>query len=1156
MGTNALLSVALRRGERILKHLRTTTNHPARAGLQIIGLIVGAMYSMAAIAQVQFTDVANSAGIAGDTYESRTTHGLGMNWIDYDNDGWPDLFAVNGWNTNGAHLFRNEGNGTFSRQDTLLPVLINNEMMGSVFADYDNDGDSDIYIFTDNADGPVGPSGAPVNILLQNQWVENGNQVVPGQPLFVDVTAAAGVEDLLDTPNSDGPAYRAATGGWLDYDRDGNVDLYVCHWDRGKHGQATNRDRLYRNLGNGTFEDVTDTSGIIPVEDGTYHRPCLAFIGAHLDSDLWPDIYIGNVDAPRPFGHDYIFQNNAGAGFTDRTADSAGVGDDADAAMGVTVADIDFNGGWDIYLSDLGADPEPIGNPLYMHTGADILYNDNNADVAGVQGANSWGVNFLDVDHDGFEDLFVATMGGQASLLYMNDQGNGTFDQHPGGLGANEARGSAYADFDRDGDLDIAVVEINGSLQLHRNDTTSTGHWLQIQLVANDTQSGLWSNRDAIGTLVKVTANGKTYMRQVIGGDSGHGQNNLDLHFGLGTAAIIDQIEVFWASGATLVLANQPVDTFMAISEVGASVALVSPLPNNDITNASTTFNWISDGVVAIQSWRLLAGTTPGASNLFDSGDLADTQMSVEATGLPTDGTQVFVRLQYQLNGVSHHIDYQYGTSNQGPGTPAITSPVPGSTLPSGDVSYVWNGNGAAADDWQLLAGTSVGDNSLHDSGVLPSTTTSAVISGLPEDGSTIHVTLRWNDGGSPSEVNYTYTASSGPGGGVPTMLSPADGSTLAGASETFTWSTEGANVTKWRLEVGTTSGSTDLYGKSLDSAILSEVVSGLPTDGSTVYVRLKWKSDGITSSADFVYTAATDDPPPPGTPDITSPASGSTFPSGDVNFAWADNGTTVDDWQLLAGTSVGDGSLYDSGVLPSTTTSAVVSGLPEDGSTIHVTLRWNEGGAPSEANYTYTASSGPGGGVPMMLSPLDGSTLAGASETFTWSAEGVTVDKWRLEVGTSPGSRNLFATSLDSAVTSTVVSGLPTDGSLVYVNLKWRIDGVVSLVSYVYTASGDGGPPPGGTPVMTSPADGATLAGASETFSWSAEGATVEKWRIEVGTSAGSRDLFATSLDSAVTSTVVSGLPTDGSTVYVNLKWRIDGVVSSASYVYTASGP
>jgi hypothetical protein len=1050
-------------GERFMKHLRPATNQfdnaPPRTGLKIISLIVGVMYSLVATAQVQFTEVSVQAGISGDAYVSRTVHGLGVNWVDFDNDGWPDIFTVNGFNGDGSHLYRNERNGTFSNQDILLPAMPNDEQMGSVFADYDNDGDSDIYIFTDNQAGPVGPFAGPVNILLKNQWVENGNQVIPGQPLFVDVAAAAGVDDLLDTPHADGPAYRASTGGWFDYDRDGHVDLYVCHWDRGKHGEDQAKDRLYRNLGNGTFEDVTTTTGLIPVDDGTYARSCLAFIGAHLDSDMWPDIYIGNVDAPMPFSRDYIFQNNAGTGFTERTLDSPGVGDDADAAMGVTIGDLDLNGGWDVYLSDLGGGVVPQGNPLYLHTGADILYLDNSADVAGAAGEGSWGVNFFDVDHDGYEDLYVASMGDNANLLYLNNQGDGTFTKHPPGVGAIMSRGSAYADFDRDGDLDIAVVEINGSLHLYRNDSTNSGHWLQIQLVASDNQSSLWSNRDAINTLVKVTANGQTYMRQVIGGDSGHGQNSLDLHFGLGAATTISQIEVLWPSGATEILTDQAVDTFMVISEAGG-----------------------------------------------------------------------------------------------GPGTPAINSPIPGSTLASGDATFSWTDNGATVDDWQLLVGTSMGDNSLFDSGVLPSTTTTTVVSGLPEDGSTLHATLRWTDGGGTSEVNYTYTASSGPGGGgVPMMVSPLNGSTLSGASETFTWSADGADVDKWRLEIGTVVDGRDIYGKSLDTTVTSQLISDLPTDGSTVYVTLKWKMAGVVSSASYVYTSAGGTP---GTPAITSPVPGSTLPAGDVNFTWADNGSAVDDWQLLAGTSVGDSSLYDSGVLLVTTTSVDVSGLPEDGSTVHVTLLWNEGGIPTEVNYTYTASSGPGGGVPMMLSPLDGSTLAGASETFTWSAEGAAIDRWRLEVGTSPDSRDLFATSLDSTVTSTVVSGLPTDGSLVYVNLKWRIDGVVSAISYVYTASGDGGPPPGGTPLMTSPADGATLAGSSETFTWSAEGAAVDKWRLEIGTTAGSRDLFSTSLDATVTSTVVSVLPADGSTVYVNLKWRIDGVVSAASYVYTASGP
>ena len=203
-----------------------------------------------------------------------------------------------------------------------------------------------------------------------------------------------------------------------------------------------------------------------------------------------------------------------------------------------------------------------------------------------------------------------------------------------------------------------------------------------------------------------------------------------------------------------------------------------------------------------------------------------------------------------------------------------------------------------------------------------------------------------------------------------------------------------------------------------------------------------------------YTYTAS--NVPPPGTPEITSPTPASTLPVGDVNFAWNDSGLTVDDWQLLVGTSVGDNSLYDSGVLPVTTTSALVSGLPEDGSTLHVTLRWNESGSPTEINYTYTASSGAGtGGVPLMLSPLDGATLSGSSETFTWSAEGAAVTRWRLEVGTTSGGTDIYAQNQASTVTSVLVSGLPTDASPVYVNLKWGIDGVVTTAGYVYTATG-----------------------------------------------------------------------------------------------------
>jgi hypothetical protein len=193
-----------------------------------------------------------------------------------------------------------------------------------------------------------------------------------------------------------------------------------------------------------------------------------------------------------------------------------------------------------------------------------------------------------------------------------------------------------------------------------------------------------------------------------------------------------------------------------------------------------------------------------------------------------------------------------------------------------------------------------------------------------------------------------------------------------------------------------------------------------------------------------------------------------------------------------------------------------------------------------------------------MITSPADGSTLSGSSETFTWSDEGTAVNRWRLEVGTTAGSSDLFVQTFDAATTSVLVSGLPTDGSTVFVTLRWRSDGTTSTASYTYTAFDDGGsPPPAGTPMITSPADGSTLSGSSETFTWSTEGAAVDRWRLEVGTTPGGTDLFVQGMDAAVLSTVVNGLPTDGSTVYVSLKWRIaGGPVTVASYIYTAAGP
>ena len=539
--------------------------------LVIVGRLAG---SPGAEAEVVMTEVSSAAGLSGIIYASTTDHSLGINWIDIDNDGRSDLFLVGGNPNKPLKLYRNLGDGTFDDVSTLLPTLPIYETSGSVFADYDNDGDLDLYVYTDhsvwNDDPELNPKDGPPNLLLKNLFVELGG--IPGdQPMFVEVAAAAGVDDLAPAPlGPDYPGYRTKTAAWLDYDRDGCVDLYVGHWVMNSGGDAANRDRLYRNLcqaeGSPTFVDVTTSAGLDDGSDPTRFRAALASLGAHLDDDLFPDLYVVNAGGgseSQPYINDLFYRNNGDGTFSEISGSLAGIGNDAQAGMGIDTADIDLDGDWDLYLSDLRSttqDEEPKGNVLYLSRG-DGTWDDNSAPGAGLQGHNSWGVNFFDVDHDGDEDLYVSTMNGAsgdlAEMLFVNQGGNPASFVNVGvtlGMTTGNARGSAVADYDGDGDLDLAVVNQAGGLQLFRNDSTELGHWLQLRL------SGAPRNRDAIGTLVRLMAGGTVYRRQVKGGSSAHSQDALTLHFGLGGATVVDRVEIFWPDGRVEELLDLPAD--------------------------------------------------------------------------------------------------------------------------------------------------------------------------------------------------------------------------------------------------------------------------------------------------------------------------------------------------------------------------------------------------------------------------------------------------------------------------------------------------------------------------------------------------------------------------------------------------------------------
>ncbi len=522
----------------------------------------------AARAQVQLTDVSAAAGLAEDHYESATRHSLGVNWIDYNRDGWADLFLVGGSPPYAPRLFHNNGDGTFTRLDSHLPALPEVEMSGSVFADYDGDGDDNLFLYTDQADfggfDPNAPDG-PLELLLKNLWVESGGALPQATPLFEEVAGPAGVADAADPPLGALPGHRSKTAGWLDYDRDGCIDLYVGRLVMNAGGSPANQDRLYRGRCDGTFEDVTAV--VNPGTDPTTYRAALAFLAAHLDDDLWPDLYVVNVSNsdPQPYINDLIYRNDGDGSFTEISGLMPGVGNDSQAGMGLDVADIDHDGDWDLYISDLTnttLDQEPLGNVFYLGSG-DGTFADNSAPAAGVEGAPSWGVNFFDVDHDTFEDIFVSSMGNAGTeMLYMNN-GDGTFTNigNTVGIDTDDSRGSAVADYDHDGDLDLAVVDQDGPLRLYRNDTAAAGPWTQVRPLR------LASTRDPTGAAVAATVRGPTLLRQVKGGSSAHSQDSLTVHFGLGAASTVETLRVRWPSGQENVLTNLLADRFLDIVE-------------------------------------------------------------------------------------------------------------------------------------------------------------------------------------------------------------------------------------------------------------------------------------------------------------------------------------------------------------------------------------------------------------------------------------------------------------------------------------------------------------------------------------------------------------------------------------------------------------
>ncbi len=533
-----------------------------------------------------FTNIAREAGLdakivfggaSANKYLIETT-GTGIAMIDYDNDGRLDLFFVNGSTLEGFpadnaptnHLYRNTGGARF--EDVTAGAGLGGASgwgQGTCVGDYDNDGKDDLFV---------------------TYWGQNHLYRNTGDGRFEDVSRAAGLSQSRERWNT-GCAF-------FDYDRDGRLDLIVANYIDldlktaptpdsglcrykglqvacGPPGLTGGRNLLYHNRGDGTFEDVSDKSGITRAS-GTYG---LGVSTLDFDNDGWTDVYVANDSNPSA-----LYRNNHDGTFTD-IGITAGCAYSQDgkpqAGMGIAIGDYDRNGTMDIFKTNFAGDT----STLYANTGKGLC---EDRTFAGGIGLNTrwlgWGTSFVDFDNDGWLDLFLTnghvypevrqlkTEAGyeQRKVVYRN-LGNGRFADITEQLGPpviepKAGRGAAFGDLDNDGQIDVAIANVNDLPDLYRLNGNKSNHWVTLRLV------GTASNRNAIGARVHCVSGGAEQWQEVRGGGSYLSQNDFRIHFGLGSATHVDRIDVRWPNGNEQTWQNLDADRFHTLTEESSRV--------------------------------------------------------------------------------------------------------------------------------------------------------------------------------------------------------------------------------------------------------------------------------------------------------------------------------------------------------------------------------------------------------------------------------------------------------------------------------------------------------------------------------------------------------------------------------------------------------